>query len=187
MLKDIRLETDRLIIRPFEMQDVEEVHQMLSDEEVMRYLPDEIKSSEETRSILDWLIECYRKNTPEHIVKLTLAVVLKENHRLIGWCGLGPVEFSPQEIEIYYGFSKDCWNRGIATEAAKAVLDFGFKTIKVDRIVALARPENVASARVIEKIGLVYEKTIENLPEKYRWFDGCLYYSLSREEYQKRR
>ncbi len=185
MLNGTRFETERLLVRPFDVPDAEQLHRILSQEEVMRYLPDEVKSPEETGSILTWLIECYQKNTSERIVKLTLAVVWKEDRRLIGWCGLGPVEFSPQEIEIYYGFSKDCWNRGIATEAAKAVLDFGFKATKVDRIAALVRPENAASARVIEKIGLVYEKTVENLPEKHAWFDGCLYYSLSREEYQR--
>jgi ribosomal-protein-alanine N-acetyltransferase len=186
MLKDTRFETERLMVRPFDIQDLEPLHQILSQQEVFRYMPDEAKSLEETRKVLAWLIECYKKNTPERITKLTLAVVWKQDQKLTGWCGLGPLEFAPQDIEIYYGFSKYWWGRGIATEAAKAVLDFGFKATKLDRIVAIVRPENPASVRVIEKIGLVYEKTLENLPEKHRWFDGCLYFSILREDYFKK-
>jgi ribosomal-protein-alanine N-acetyltransferase len=187
MLKDIRLETDRLIITPFKMQDVEVVHQMLSDEEVMRYLPDGIMSLEKSKETLEWLIQCYDKNTPERIVKLTLAVVMKENGRVVGWCGLGPLGFAPEEIEIYYGLLPDFWNQGITTEAAAAVLDFAFKATKLEKIVAIVRPENGASMRVIEKMGLVHQKALENLPEKYRWFDGCRYYSISRQDYYKKK
>ena len=187
MLKDVRLETDRLIIVPFKMQDIEAVHQMLSNEEVMRYLPDGVMSLEKSKETLERLIECYDKNTPERIAKLTLAVARKEDGKIVGWCGLGPLGFAPEEIEIYYGLIPDCWGRGITTEAAKAVLDFAFKATKLEKIVAIVRPENGASIRVIEKIGLVYQKTLENLPEKYRWFDGCLYYSISREDYFKRK
>jgi ribosomal-protein-alanine N-acetyltransferase len=187
MLKDIRLETDRLIIMPFKIQDIEVVHQMLSDEEVMRYLPDGIMSLEKSKETLDWLIRCYDKNTPERIVKLTLAVVRKKDEKIVGWCGLGPLGFAPEEIEIYYGLLPDFWNQGITTEASKTVLDFAFRATKLDRIVAIVRPENGASIRVIEKMGLVYQKTLESLPEKYRWFDGCLYYSISREDYYRKK
>ncbi len=187
MLKDVRLETDRLIIMPFKMQDIEVVHRMLSDEEVLRYLPDGIMSLEKSKETLEWLIGCYDKNTPERIVKLTLAVAMKEDGRVVGWCGLGPLEFAPEEIEIYYGLLPDFWNQGITTEAAIAVLDFAFKATKLERIVAIVRPENGASIRVIEKMGLVYQKILEGLPEKYRWFDGCLYYSISREDYYKKK
>jgi ribosomal-protein-alanine N-acetyltransferase len=187
MLKDIRLETDRLIIMPFKMQDIEAVHQMLSNEEVMRYLPDGIMSLEKSKEVLEWLIKCYDKNTPERIVKLTLAVAMKEDGRIVGWCGLGPLGFAPEEIEIYYGLLPDFWGQGITTEAATAVLDFAFKATKLERIAAIVRPENGASIRVIEKMGLVYQKTLENLPEKYRWFDGCLYYWITREDYYKKK
>lgn len=187
VLKDIRLETDRVIIVPFKMQDIKVVHQMLSDEEVMRYLPDGIMSLEKSKETLDWLIRCYDKNTPERIVKLTLAVVRKKDEKIVGWCGLGPLGFAPEEIEIYYGLLPDFWNQGITTEASKTVLDFAFRATKLDRIVAIVRPENGASIRVIEKMGLVYQKTLESLPEKYRWFDGCLYYSISREDYYRKK
>ncbi len=183
MLEGTHFETERLLIRPFNLQDAKPLHRILSQREVLEYLPEDVMSLEEVKGILTWLSECYEQNTPERIVKLTLAVVWKEDRKLTGWCGLGPLEFATQEIEVYYGFSKDWWGRGIATEAARAMLDFGFKATKQERIVAITRPENFASARVIEKIGLAYEKVLENLPEKYRWFNGCLYYSISKDRY----
>jgi ribosomal-protein-alanine N-acetyltransferase len=75
MLQGTRLETERLIIRPFDLPDAESLHEILRQEEVVRYLPEDVMSLEEVKRILAWLTECYQKNTPDHIVKLTLAVV----------------------------------------------------------------------------------------------------------------
>ena len=108
---------------------------------------------------------------------------MTDNEKLIGWCGLGPLEFSSGEIEIFYGLSKDQWGKGIATEAATTVLAYGFETLKLDRIVAVTDPRNAASVKVIEKLGMIYRNKVENLPEKYSHYEGCLYYSLSREEH----
>lgn len=183
MFKNVRLETERLVIRPFNSNDAQALHGIVSQEEVMKYLPEEVMSMEEVRGVISWLTDCYEKNTPQRILKFTLAVLSKEDERLIGWCGLGPLEFSSEEIEIFYGLSKDQWGKGIATEAASTVLRYGFETLKLDQIVAVTDPRNAASAKVIEKLGMIYRKKTENLPEKYRSYEGCLYYSLSREGY----
>jgi ribosomal-protein-alanine N-acetyltransferase len=183
MFKNVCLETERLVVRPFELDDAPALHGIVSQEEVMKYLPEDVMSIEEVRHVISWLADCYQKNTPECILKFTLAVVFKDNETLIGWCGLGPLEFSPEEIEIFYGLSEDQWGKGIATEAAKTVLRYGFETLKLDQIVAVTDPRNAASVKVIEKLGMTYRKKVENLPEKYSHYQGCLYYSLSREEY----
>ena len=187
MFIDARLETARLIIRPFELQDAEEFHGIVSQPEVMRYLPEEVMSLDEVKSIISWLNDGYRKNTPECIMKFTLAVILKESGRLIGWCGLGPLDFSPSEIEIFYGLSSDYWGKGIATEAARAVLHYGFDTIGLDQIVAVTNAENVASIKVIQNLGLTFRRKVGKLPEKHSAYEGSLYYSLSREQYVKTR
>jgi ribosomal-protein-alanine N-acetyltransferase len=183
MLQDTTLETERLIIRPFHLRDTEALHGILNQEEVTRYLPEDVMSSEEVKRILAWLTECYQKNTPEHVVKLTLAVVQKENKGLIGWCGLGPLEFDPKEIEIYYGLSKEYWGKGIATEAAVAILGYGFNTLKLDKIVAITHSENIASIKIIEKMGMIFKKRIGSLPAEHSFYEGCLYYSLKKENY----
>jgi ribosomal-protein-alanine N-acetyltransferase len=186
MLKGTHLETERLLLRPFDLRDTESLHGILRQEEVTRYLPEDVMSLEEVKRIVAWLTECYQKNTPEHIVKLTLAVVWKEDQRIIGWCGLGPLEFNPREIEIYYGLSKEYWGKGIATEAAQAMLRYAFDTIKLDKIVAVTHPENIASVKIIEKMGMISGKRIESLPAEHSYYEGCLYYSLYREEYLSR-
>jgi ribosomal-protein-alanine N-acetyltransferase len=183
MFKNVRLETERLLVRAFELDDAPALHRIVSQEEVMRYLPEDVMSIEEVRHVISWLADCYQKNTPECILKFALAVVLKENEKLVGWCGLGPLEFSPEEIEIFYGLSKDQWGKGIATEAATTVLGYGFETLKLDQIVAVTDPRNAASVKVIAKLGMIYRKKVENLPEKYSSYEDCLYYSLSRDEY----
>jgi ribosomal-protein-alanine N-acetyltransferase len=183
MLKGTHLETGRLLLRPFDLQDSDSLHGILRQEEVTRYLPEDVMSLEEVKRIVEWLTECYQKNTPGHIVKLTLAVVWKEDQRIIGWCGLGPLEFNPRDIEIYYGLSKEYWGKGIATEAAKAMLRYAFDNIKLDKIVAVTHPDNIASVKIIEKMGMSYEKRIDGLPTEHRFYEGCLYYSLCREDY----
>jgi ribosomal-protein-alanine N-acetyltransferase len=187
MFTDARLETARLIIRPFKLQDAEALQGIVSQTEVMRYLPEDVMSLDEVKEIILWLNDCYRKNTPECIMKFTLAVIFKENGKLIGWCGLGPLDFSPSEIEIFYGLSSEYWGKGIATEAAKALLHYGFDTIGLNQIVAVTNPLNTASIRVIENLGLMYRRKVEKLPEKHSSYEGCLYYSLSRDEYSKMR
>ena len=94
-------------------------------------------------------------------------------------------DFSPEEIEIFYGLAKEYWGKGLATEAGKAVLHYGFDTIGLDEIVAVTHSANVASIRVIEKLGLIYKKKVQGLPKKYSSYEGCLYYSLSRDKYFK--
>jgi len=165
------------------MNDVSEFHQIITQEEVVRYLAEGLVSSEELKRILEWLIDCYHRNSPQSILKFTLAVTDKKTNKIVGWCGLGPLEFSPSEIEIYYGLSVDHWGRGLATEAAKAMLSYGFHDIGLDNIVAVVKPDNVASKKVIEKLGMKYRKVVENLPPGSEFYEGMLYYSLDRTEY----
>jgi len=183
VFKDMFLETDRLFLRPYTMEDLNDLHEIVSQKEVMKYLPEDVMSLEQTKRTLTWIIECYGKNTSQHIVKFSVGVLHKEENKLIGWCGLGPLEFEPSQIEIYYGLSRDHWGKGFATEGAKALLDYGFQVIGLDKIVAIVMPENIASKKVIEKIGMIYQKQVKNLPEKYKAYEGDYYYSLTKEEY----
>ena len=86
------------------------------------------------------------------------AVILKENGAFCGWCGL---KYTPAQDEYDIGFRllKDYWNKGIATEAAKACIEYGFTKLNIKRIVGRAMADNQASVRVLEKIGLKYLTT----------------------------
>jgi ribosomal-protein-alanine N-acetyltransferase len=95
MFKDINMETPRLLIRAFTMSDLQPIHGILSQLEVMTYVPEGAMSPEEVRDTLAWIINCYDKNTPRQIIKFTVAVTEKATSRLIGWVGLGPLPYSP--------------------------------------------------------------------------------------------
>ncbi len=98
----------------------------------------------------------------------------------LGWCGLFPLEDSGL-IEIGYRFTHAAWGRGIATEAARAVLDHGFRALKLDPIVAVAHPENRASRAVLSKIGLRREGTA------FHYGMDLPFYRLPLTEYQSPR
>ena len=83
------------------------------------------------------------------------------------------------EVEVDFVLARNYWGIGYATEAAKATLVYGFKTLKLDMIIALAKPENIASRRVIEKIGMRYIKNAEY------WGIICAYYDISKAEYTR--
>jgi ribosomal-protein-alanine N-acetyltransferase len=81
------------------------------------------------------------------------ALIHKPDKKLIGWCGLAPLD-KTDEIEIGYGIAKEYWGRGLTTEAAAATIRYGFEELKLNQIVAVAMPENIASRRIMEKIGM---------------------------------
>ena len=103
------------------------------------------------------------------------AVVEKASSTLIGQCGLNTLEEAP-EVEVLYLLDRPYWGRGLATEAAQTAVDVGFDHVGLPRIVGLTRPENIASQRVLQKIGLRYER-------RARFFGlDVLYFALDREE-----
>jgi ribosomal-protein-alanine N-acetyltransferase len=185
MLEKMNRETERLIIRPFTMDDIPAVYEIVSDPEVMRYLPDDVSSLDELKKLFEWLLDCYEKNTPENLIKLTEGVVWKETGAMIGWCGLGPLDFNPDEIEIFGGLAKEYWNRGISFEAASDMFQYGFEAIGLGGIVAVADPENIGSVKLIEKLGMKFQKIVGQLPEKHKSYQGHRYYSMTKKEFGK--
>jgi ribosomal-protein-alanine N-acetyltransferase len=84
---------------------------------------------------------------------------------------LGPPRLdNTPEIEVGYLFAADCWGKAYATEAARAALDYGFTELDLDRIVAITRPENLASQRVLEKIGMRFERNARYYDMEVRYF-----------------
>jgi ribosomal-protein-alanine N-acetyltransferase len=165
------------------LDDLQDLYALVSQPEVMQYLPDNVMTLEMTEGLLRWVVDCYDMNTPEKIEKFTLAVEHRDDGKVIGSFGLGPLDFDPSEMEIYFALSKDYWGKGYATEAAKAVLHYGFDAIGLDRIVAVVMPENVASKRVVDKLGMIYRRRVTDLQDEFRDYEGDLYYSLTKEEY----
>ena len=107
------------------------------------------------------------------------ALIDKATSALAGWCGLSYLEHTT-EVEIGYGLAKDYWGTGLATQAAAATMNYGFEQLHLPRIVAVAYPENAASRRVLEKLGMKYVKNGQ--------FFGVemVYYEIRQEEYRQR-
>lgn len=144
------LETDRLYLRRMVLEDAENAYLLNLDPEVIQYTGDvSFESIEKAR--------CFLTNY-DHYKKYDFgrwAVIDKENDTFLGWCGL---KFTPElaEYDIGFRFFKKYWNKGYATEAAKACIDLGFNHYNLTTIVGRARKENISSIRVLEKIGLTY-------------------------------
>lgn len=144
------IETERLLIRSSVEDDAEVFLDIYSDPEVTRWLGGPIsRTVEQVRE----RIELRRAIQERHGVSLWTVEELA-TRTIIGSAGLFPVEGDGPEIEVVYHFRKDRWGRGYATEAAKACLDYGFDVAGLDEIVGFVAPENVASARVLEKCGM---------------------------------
>jgi ribosomal-protein-alanine N-acetyltransferase len=86
-------------------------------------------------------------------------IVREPDGKMLGFCGLQPLTIEDRrEVEIGWWLAKDCWGRGLASEGARETMRFGFDEIKLARIVAIARPENRASIRIMRKLGMRFER-----------------------------
>ena len=144
------LETPRLVLREMTPEDAESAYILNSDPEVLRYTGDDpFESVEEACEFLG-KYESYKKYGFGR-----WAVILKETGEYLGWCGL---KYTPEldEFDIGYRLMKKFWGKGYATEAAEACLELGFNQFGMKTIVGRAMPENEASVRVLEKIGLTF-------------------------------
>jgi ribosomal-protein-alanine N-acetyltransferase len=158
------------------MEDSAALHSIVSQPGVMRFLPEDVMSREEVDEILAWLIESYDVNTPEQIRKFSVAV-LTDAGRLVGWCGLGPLEYDESQIELYYGISQPDWGHGYATEAAEAILHYGLDVIRLPEIVAVVSPANPASIRVAEKLQMNRVGVVRGLGPEHRHYEGLIQFS----------
>ncbi|HEX5707676.1 MAG TPA: GNAT family N-acetyltransferase, partial [Pyrinomonadaceae bacterium] len=131
--------------------DFDEFAAMRADAEVMRFIG---KTGPQTREQSEAWLEKNRRRWEDEGFGMW-AVCEKSDGRLVGWCGLSRLE-NTREVEVGYGLARAAWGRGLTTEAARAALRYGFAEKNVERVVAVAMPDNVGSRRVMEKVGLAY-------------------------------
>lgn len=160
----ICLETARLVLREMTPDDAPALHAVLGDTETMLWYPRPY-SLEEVQEAVARQISRYPTGAG------LLAMVLKETGGVAGDCGLVWQEVDGvAEPEIGYHVHRAFWNRGLATEAARAVMDYAFLTLRCDHVISLIRPENLPSRRVAEKNGLTVDRVVF-----WRGFDHCVY------------
>ncbi len=168
------LETERLRLRPFTLDDVDAYYEGISsDADVMRYLPG---GKPRQRSDSQWVVNYFMRHMELHGFGVW-AVEDRDSGVFMGHAGL---EYIPgaQEVEIAYTLAKAFWGRGLATEAAHASLCYGFETVDLSEIYGLAFPENTASQNVMRKLGMEYQGTTE------RYYGSELVcYRITRDQY----
>ena len=172
---NLNIETERLIIRPFTLADIEPSYVMNLDEEVSKYTGDGgvASKSEIERRIKENVLGDYKRHGFGR-----LAVELKENGEFIGFAGLKYLE-DLKEVDLGYRFLSDYWGKGYATESSKACLEFGFTNLGLEKIIAMVFPDNAASVHVLDKLNFKFEKDIIEDGEKVD------VYALKRENYKK--
>ena len=155
-MKEI-LQTNRLIIRTWTLDDVEALFEICRDAEVMLHIgmgkPYQIV--DDAYSFLNWAVSYQEDNE-----FCRWAIMEKASQRIIGSCGFARLE-NGGEIELGYLIARQMWGKGYATEAAAACLKYGFEELGFSAVVALTDPEHAASQRIVEKLGFIC-RGIEN-------------------------
>lgn len=165
-----RLESDRLIIRPFVQDDLEGFYSFMSDEEATKYLlfSEDEKTLDASKQLLLRTIGSYESNDQIY----ALAVATKHENSFIGSVGIGP-DFSGEHYQIYWTILPQFWGKGLATEAVIRFMDYLFYEVGLCKLIAYSHPENIASARVAEKAGMQNQGTImlEGLDHEPLYFE----------------
>lgn len=166
------IESERLMFRKFTLDDLPMLVEQRSDPEVNKFLGGtKLQNPEALGKRIRFYVSCYES----HGFGMC-AMFWKPTGEMIGSAGLQPLD-GTDEIEVGYSMVKEFWGKGIGTEAARAWLDHGFRNFGLDRIVAVAHTENWASRRIMEKLGMKYEKVEEHYGAE------CAFYAISKDEF----
>lgn len=167
----LRLETQRLIIRSYQVSDVTGAWSFLRDPKVMYYLPEAPMTQEEVKDFIKKAI----------VTREFLAVELKETGQMIGHFSFSPF-LGDQSYEIGWVFAQEYQGQGFAFEGATKVLDWGFRVKSIHRVIATCQPENQGSWELMEKLGMRREGFFkECVPVETGWWDEYHYAILARE------
>jgi len=152
------------------MNDVQALYSLYQDPEIRRYFPEGVLSYEDTKEELEWFMNGH----PHHPELGLWATVHKETGKFIGRCGLLPWEIDGKlDVEIAYLLDKDFWHQGLATEAARGILLYGFEQLHLTRLICLMHPDNIPSQRVAERIGMKLERRVDGIASDH--FPTLLY------------
>jgi len=151
----IILETKRLILRHQVIEDLDDLWALYCNPNITKYIPDAPRSREEAQEELEW----HMHGHPKHPELGLWATIHKETGKFIGRCGLLPWTIEGQyEVEVAYTIAEKYWGQGLGTEAAQAILHYGFEKLHLSRLICQIDADNIASRMVAEKIGMTFEK-----------------------------
>lgn len=173
------IQTDRLILRKLTQQDQNNIFEYASVPEVSKFLPWEAhKTIDDTAAFLKLVEEEFEK-----FKYIVFGIELKAEKKIIGTIVLRNWNQTNRCIDIGYAISNKYWNKGLTTEAVKAVIKFGFEELNANRIEAHCDKDNIASYRVMEKAGMKHEGTLRQKVMMKNKFIDVKFNSILREEY----
>ncbi|RMG42269.1 MAG: N-acetyltransferase [Candidatus Dadabacteria bacterium] len=175
-----QLETERLLLREFTLNDAPRVQELCSDFEIADTTAT-IPHPYPEGAAEEW-IKTHRPGF-EAGELANFAVVLKESDEIIGTVGL-VINKTHSRAELGYWIGKEYWGRGYCTEAARALVDWGFKELSLNRIFACYYKRNPASGRVQEKIGMKYEGTLRQHIKKWENYEDVAYMGILRSDWE---
>lgn len=153
------LDTKRLLLRHMEMGDLDALYLLYSDPEMRQFFPDGTLTYEETKEEVEWFLNGH----PKHPELGLWTTILKETNQIIGRCGLLPWTIDGRfDVEVAYMIDKKYWRQGLGSEAAQAVLDYGFNQLGLTRLICMIDHNNQASIGVARKIGMSFEREAED-------------------------
>jgi [ribosomal protein S5]-alanine N-acetyltransferase len=178
-LPTIELQGERVLLRPVELRDAEDMFVFVADPKVVHFLP--WQPAREVRGVQAFLEQQRgRRRSGE---SLAFAVIWKETGKVIGSTDIMQLQARDKHVELGYILAQECWGKGIMTEAAALSRNYVFQELKRIRLVAFADQENIGSRRVLEKIGMqevgTEWRTVKELTRLY------VRYELTRENWEK--
>ena len=174
MIKLPYIETERLILRPFSLEDAKEVQRLAGDMEIAKTTLN-IPHPYEDGMAEEWInrhVEEYERG-----ISLTLAISHKEEKYLIGAIGLA-INKKHDRAELGYWIGRPYWNKGYCSEAAKTLCDYGFQKIGLNKICATHLKRNPASGKVMQKIGMEQEGVFKKHVKKWGKYEDLVYYGM---------
>ncbi|YCA45049.1 GNAT family N-acetyltransferase [Bacillus sp. JZ8] len=175
------IETNRLLLREIVKDDANDILKYLSDEEVMKYYGlAPFKTINEALNEISWYQSILNEQTG-----IRWGITLKGKDEVIGSCGFLNRVPEHYRTEIGYELSRDYWGHGIASEALEAVIRYGFKYLKLQRVEALVEPPNIPSQKLIEKNGFIREGLLRKYEFTCGKFDDLYMYSLLKQDFEK--
>ena len=157
MRRTTAIDTARLRLRPYRESDLDALHRLWTDPAVRRYLWDDEVID---RSVAAQAMHASIARTAEHGFG-HWAVCPAGEAALVGFCGFRFLDETP-EVELLYGLAPAYWGRGLATEAARAMLRFGVETVGFARVFAITDVANLASVAVMQRLGMQFEKRFQH-------------------------
>ncbi|MCB9249832.1 MAG: GNAT family N-acetyltransferase [Ignavibacteriales bacterium] len=175
------LETERLILRKLKYEDKSDIFKYAKNPKVAEHVIWYAHQNEmDTIDFLNFTYDSYNKNLPA-----SWGIEWKENNKIIGTVGFNSFDVQNQKGEIGYALSQEYWGKGIIVEACKEIIEIGFKQLFLNRIEARCSPENVNSAKVLEKLGFTFEGILrQQIFAKEKFWDLKIY-SLLLEDFRK--